>query len=231
MKLFTSPKTYIALTLVLIIVFLLWKFPVQEMLLGFIEWIQLQGVVGYAIYLAVYAVGTVLLFPGSLLTLGAGFAWGVLVGTVLVSAASMTGATASFLIGRYFARDWVAKKVAKNPGFQRIDRAVAGQGFKIVLLTRLSPVFPFTLQNYAYGLTGVSLRNYFFASWIGMLPGTIMYVYLGSLITEITQLAAGQTADIPAQKVLYFAGLVVTVIVTIFITKIARKALAEGSTS
>ena len=231
MKILKSPKTYIILALVLIIAYLFWKFPVQEKLLALIEWIQLQGVAGYVIYIAVYAVGTVVLFPGSILTLGAGFAWGVVTGTVLVSAASMTGATAAFLIGRYLARDWVQQKVANNPGFQRVDRAVAGQGFKIVLLTRLSPVFPFTLQNYAYGLTGVSLRSYFFASWIGMLPGTIMYVYLGSLITELTQLASGETAEVPAQKILYLVGLLVTVAVTVYVTRIARKALAEGSKS
>ena len=231
MKILKSPKTYIALALLIIVAVIFWKFPVQNRLLSLIQWIRIQGTAGYLAYILVYAVGTVLLFPGSLLTLGAGFAWGLVLGTILVSVASMTGATASFLIGRYFARDWVAQKVSKYPGFQRIDRAVTGKGFKIVFLTRLSPVFPFTLQNYAYGLTGVSLRDYFFASWIGMLPGTIMYVYIGTLITEFAQLASGQTTQVPAQKILYVIGLIVTIFVTIYITRIAQKALKEGAES
>jgi len=208
MKILKSPKTYIALALLIIVAVIFWKFPVQNRLLSLIQWIRIQGTAGYLAYILVYAVGTVLLFPGSLLTLGAGFAWGLVLGTI-----------------------WVAQKVSKYPGFQRIDRAVTGKGFKIVFLTRLSPVFPFTLQNYAYGLTGVSLRDYFFASWIGMLPGTIMYVYIGTLITEFAQLASGQTTQVPAQKILYVIGLIVTIFVTIYITRIAQKALKEGAES
>ena len=214
-----------------LIAVLLWKFPVQQWLLAMVQWIQSQGVVGYLVYVAVYAVGTVILFPGSILTLGAGWAYGVLIGSALVSVASMSGATMAFLIGRYLARDWVTKKVSNNKKFMSIDKAVAKQGFKIVLLTRLSPVFPFTLLNYGYGLTGVSLRDYFFASWIGMIPGTVMYVYFGSLITTITQLTSGETptgdeGDL-LKNVFKFIGLGVTVAVTIIVTRIARNALKE----
>ena len=229
MKLLKSPKTWILLAIVLVVTYLVLKYPVRESLLDLVSWIRHLGAVGYLVYVAVYALGAILLIPGSILTLGAGFAWGLVGGSILVSVASTLGAILAFLIGRYFAREWVASKIMKNPGFQRIDKAVAVNGFRIVLLTRLSPVFPFTFQNYAYSFSGVSLRNYALASWIGMIPGTIMYVYLGSLITEITQIASGQTAEVPAQKILYALGLVVTVVVTVWITRIARKALAEGT--
>ncbi len=212
----------------LVLAFVLWKFPVDEGLLSLVEWIKGQGSVGFIVYILVYIAAAVLFIPGSIITLGAGFAYGVLTGSILVSIASILGATASFLVGRYLARDWVAKKVANNESFRRIDNAVAGRGFKIVLLTRLSPIFPFTFQNYGYGLTGVSLRDYFFASWIGMIPGTIMYVYIGSLITEITQIASGQSAEVPGQKIFYFVGLAVTVAVSVYVTRIAKKALAKG---
>src|SRR5690606_28498352 len=113
---------------------------------------------------------TVLLIPGSALTLGAGALFGVFWGTVYASTGATLGATCAFLIGRYLARDWVAARIARRPAFVAIDRAVAEEGWKIVGLTRLSPIFPFVLLNYAFGLTRVSLRDYVFASWLGMLP-------------------------------------------------------------
>jgi len=115
---------------------------------------------------------------GSALTLGAGILFGVLRGSIIVSIAATLGATAAFLIARYVAREWVARKIAAHPKFAAVDQAVASEGWKMVGLIRLSPIFPFSLMNYAFGLTRVSLRDYFFASWIGMLPGTVMYVPL-----------------------------------------------------
>ncbi|MBI5060575.1 TVP38/TMEM64 family protein [candidate division KSB1 bacterium] len=226
-----NPKRYIILVILAAAGFAIWKLPVAAWFLEMVGWIQGQGVVGYAVYVAVYTLGAVLFFPGSVLTFGAGFAWGVVLGTILVSVASMTGASAAFLIGRYLTHDWVEGKVAGNERFQRIYYAVANRGFKIVILTRLSPLFPFSLQNYAYGLTGVSFRDYFVASWIGMLPGTIMYVYIGSLFTELAQLASKNRPDVSGSKIFYIIGLVITVVVTVYITRIARKALQEETTS
>jgi uncharacterized membrane protein YdjX (TVP38/TMEM64 family) len=123
----------------------------------------------------------ILLLPGSILTLGAGVLFGVVNSSIAVSIAATLGATCAFLVGRYLPRVWVAKRIANNDKFKAVDEAVAKEGWKIVLLTRLSPVFPFNLLNYAFGLTQVRVRHYFFASWLGMIPGTIMYVYIGSL--------------------------------------------------
>ncbi|MCI0743984.1 MAG: TVP38/TMEM64 family protein, partial [Verrucomicrobia subdivision 3 bacterium] len=130
---------------------------------------------------------------------------------------------AAFLVGRYLARGWVAKKIEGNASFAAIDRAVADEGWKIVGLTRLSPVFPFSLLNYAFGLTRVKLRDYVLASWIGMMPGTVMYVYLGSLARAG---AAGEKKS-PAEWALYGVGLLATIAVTVVITRIARRALAK----
>ena len=132
------------------------------------------------------------------------------------------GATAAFLVGRYLARDAIARKIEKNESFAAIDRAVADEGWKIVLLTRLSPAFPFTLLNYAFGLTRVKLSHYVLASWLGMIPGTVMYVYLGSLIN----VGAGHRQLPTGEWVLYGIGLLATVSVTVFVTRLARKALA-----
>jgi len=178
---------------------------------------------------AVYIPACVLLIPGSLITLGAGSIFGILTGTVAVSIGSTLGACAAFLVGRTLARGWVEDKVAGNPRFRAIDQAVAEQGRKIVFLTRLSPVFPFTLLNYAFGLTKISFWDYALASWIGMMPGTVMYVYLGSAVKELADLASGTVQRSPVQNVLFFVGLVATVVVTVFVTRLARKALAQAA--
>jgi uncharacterized membrane protein YdjX (TVP38/TMEM64 family) len=129
------------------------------------------------------------------------------------------GATAAFLVGRYLARDWVARKIEKNPKFRAIDKAVAEEGWKIVLLTRLSPIFPFNLLNYAFGLTRIRLREYVLASWIGTMPGTILYVYIGSLAR------AGVRHTTPAEWVLRGVGLLASLAVTVVLTRVAKKAL------
>ncbi len=160
-------------------------FNAQALLRQALDLIAGLGPWGPVMFVLLYIVATVFFLPGSILTLGAGFVFGVIKGAILVSIAATLGATAAFLVGRYLARDWVAKKIEGNVRFKAIDEAVAREGWKIVGLTRLSPVFPFNLLNYAFGLTRVSLRDYFFASWIGMMPGTLMYVYLGSLAGDL----------------------------------------------
>ncbi|MGC9525816.1 MAG: TVP38/TMEM64 family protein [Limnospira sp.] len=200
---------------------------IQDLLKNALDWIDSLGAWGPGVLIAIYILATVLFLPGSILTLGAGFLFGVIWGSIYVSVASTLGAAAAFLVGRYFARDWVAKKIAGNERFKAIDDAVAKEGWKIVGLTRLSPVFPFNLLNYAFGLTQVSLGDYFFASWIGMMPGTVMYVYIGSLAGSLATLGTGERSRTPAEWVLYGVGLVATVAVTVYVTKIARQALDQ----
>jgi len=199
-------------------------FDVQTLFKDLLSWIDGAGIVGGAVFVAIYIGATVLFVPGSILTLGAGFVFGVAEGTAYVSLGSIIGATLAFLVGRYLARDWVAAKVAGSERFGAIDDAVGREGWKIVGLTRLSPIFPFNLLNYAYGLTKVSLRGYFFASWIGMLPGTVMYVYIGSLAASLATLG-GQRSRTNLEWVLYGVGLLATVAVTVFVTRLAKRAL------
>jgi uncharacterized membrane protein YdjX (TVP38/TMEM64 family) len=204
----------------------IFRAEVQEELEAFLEWVRnLERWQGAVLIAAIYVPACVFFIPGSLITLGAGYALGVVWGTIAVSAGSVTGAAAAFLAGRFLVRDWIESRVASNPRFNAIDQAVGEQGFKIVLLTRLSPIFPFTLLNYAYGLTKVRFRDYFFASWIGMLPGTIMYVYLGSLISNVAELLASGRERTVGELVLFYGGLVATVAVTVYVTHVAKKAL------
>ena len=134
----------------------------------------------------------------------------------------------AFWLGRTLARSLIEKRLAGNPRFRALDQAVAAGGFKIVLLTRLSPLFPFTLLNYAFGLTKVRFRDYLLASWIGMLPGTVMYIYLGSTVKELADVAAGNVEGGPARRVLFFVGLAATVVVTVYVTRLARRALRQA---
>lgn len=202
---------------------------VQEQLLALVGWIRDAGWPGLALFGLVYVAATVLFLPGSVLTLGAGFAYGVGLGTAAVVVAANLGAVVAFFLGRTVARGWVAARVQGNPRFAAIDRAVGRAGLKIVLLTRLSPIFPFNLLNYAFGVTGVSTRDYVLGSLIGMLPGTLMYVYLGSLITSVSELAAGRASGGSTQQLFYFSGLAATVVVSVYVTHIARRALAEAT--
>lgn len=202
-------------------------FDVNTYLRELLDWVREQGVLGVIVFAGVYIIATVLFIPGSILTLGAGFVYGVVWGTLYVSVASTIGATAAFLVGRYLARDWVASKVEGSARFRSIDAAVGDEGWKIVGLTRLSPIFPFNLLNYAYGLTKVSLRDYFFASWIGMFPGTVMYVYIGSLAGSLASVGAEERVRTTGEWVLYGVGLVATVVVTLYVTRLARKALSR----
>jgi uncharacterized membrane protein YdjX (TVP38/TMEM64 family) len=202
-------------------------FNAQEGLRAALDWTASQGAWAPVIFIALYVLAAVLLVPGSLLTLGAGAVFGLARGTLLVSVASTLAATAAFLLGRHLAREAVSRRIAGNERFTALDRAVAAEGWKIVLLTRLSPVFPYTLLNYAFGLTPVKLGHYVLASWLGMLPGTVLYVYLGTLAGEA---AAGPRARTAGEWALYAVGLAATAAVTVFVTRLARKALARRAT-
>lgn len=198
-------------------------FNAQAMLKQALDWVGQLGPWGAILFIAIYIAATVLFIPGSVLTLGAGAVFGVMWGSIYVSVGSTLGATCAFLVGRYLARNAIARKMGGNERFAAIDKAVANEGWKIVGLTRLSPVFPFTLLNYAFGLTRVKLGHYVLASWIGMMPGTVMYVYLGSL----AKAASGERTRTPGEWTLYGVGLLATLAVTLFVTRIAKKALAK----
>ncbi len=202
-------------------------FNAQALLRQALDGIAGLGPWGPVIFVLLYIAATVLFLPGLILTLGAGFVFGVVKGSIIVSIAATLGATAAFLVGRYLARDWVSKKIEGNTKFKAIDEAVGREGWKIVGLTRLSPAFPFNLLNYAFGLTRVSLRDYFFASWIGMMPGTVMYVYFGSLAGDLAAVGTGQRATSTAEWALRVVGLLATVAVTVYVTRVARRALQQ----
>ncbi|HSS15385.1 MAG TPA: TVP38/TMEM64 family protein, partial [Candidatus Dormibacteraeota bacterium] len=218
----------VALLAIVVALFLAVKFlPVQEWLRDFNDWVGHMGTAGTLIFVIVYAVATVLLAPGAILTIGAGFAFGLWKGFLAVSAGSTLGAALAFLVARFIARDKVEAIALRNEKFQRIDNAIGRQGAKLIFLLRLSPVIPFNLSNYFYGLTGVRFWPYVLASWIGMMPGTLLYVYIGTAGKAAVAAAASGSAVKHGWQywTLLSVGLAATVIVTIWVTKIARNAL------
>lgn len=221
-------KIIIFSMLVVALVTLVVLLPIKEITIAVLNWTKSIGPMGPVVVIVLYILACLLLLPGSILTIGAGFLFGLSWGTVTVSIGSVLGAAAAFLVGRTLARAWIAKKVADNQTFHRIDEAIGQAGFKLVFLLRLSPVFPFNILNYALGLTKVSFWSYFFASWIGMLPGTIMYVYLGSAARSLTAIATGNLKqDSPAQTIFFWVGLAATIVVATLVTRIAQKSLKK----
>lgn len=207
--------------------FLSFILPIQNELQRLLEWIDRLGIGGYFVFILVYILASILLLSGAILTLGAGAIYGLVKGSILVMIASNLAAIASFLTGRYLARGWVNKLINQKPSFKAIDESVAKDGWKIVGLTRLSPLFPFVFLNYAFGLTQISLKDYFLSSCIGMLPGTILYVYIGSLAGNLATLGTTGREKTPIEWTLYMVGLVATVAVTVYVTQIAKKALNQ----
>ena len=203
------------------------EFNPQVLLQQALEWIESLGSIGAIAFIGIYIVATIAFLPAFILTLGAGVLFGVLWGSVYVFIGATLGAIAAFLVGRYLVRDWVAKKIAGNDKFSAIDRAVGKEGLKIVLLTRLSPIFPFNLLNYAFGVTGVSIKDYIIGS-IGMIPGTLMFVYLGSLAGSVALIGTETAPTNPTlQWTIRIVGFVATIAVTIYITRIAKQALSQ----
>ncbi|MEG4394757.1 TVP38/TMEM64 family protein [Microcoleus sp. BROC3] len=220
----------IALLLALLIVATRYAY-VQDVLRSLLMQIEDLGWWGPVAFIATYNLATVLFVPGSLLTLGGGAIFGLWWGSVYVFAASILGAVFAFAIGRYLCRDRVVKYMESHPKFKALDRAVSQQGLKIVFLTRLCPLFPFNLLNYALGITQVSLKDYVLGSF-GMIPGTIMYVYSGSLVGKVaaigTETVYTSPQDSAVKWLINVISFLATVAVTVFITRIASKVLKES---
>jgi uncharacterized membrane protein YdjX (TVP38/TMEM64 family) len=193
--------------------------------LRFAGWVDGLGVWGPVVFILGYAVAAVAFVPGSLLTLAAGVIFGLAKGTAYTLIGATLGASAAFLVARYLARGRIELRIEGNPRFAAIDRAVGREGFKIVALLRLSPVFPFNLLNYALGLTRVPFLQYVAAS-VAMLPGTLLFVYYGKALGSLAALAGGGQAQKGTEFWVFLGvGLLATIAVTTYVTRLAARAL------
>lgn len=209
------------------------------------SWVAAAGPLGPVVFILLYGLAAVFLIPASVLTISAGFLFGPLMGTIVVSIASTFGAAMSFLIARYAARSFVEKRIRENEKFETLDKALAKQGAKgtsscvacfqksmrnlcitaVVFLMRLSPIFPYSLINYSLGLTKVPFLEYILASWLGMLPGTIAYTGLGA--AGKAAVSAVDSQNSVTSMVFYAVGALATLGVTILLSREATKVLAD----
>lgn len=195
---------------------------------AFTLWVEGLGVYGPLLFIAGYVTATVAFVPGALLTLAGGALFGVIEGTAYVFAGETTGGVLAFLLSRYALRGPFERQLADSVRFKSIERAVARDGFRIVLLLRLSPLIPFNLLNYALGLTTIKLRDYVLASF-GMIPGTLLYAYYGKAVGDVAALAAGAVDPRgPAYYAVMLLGLAATAAVIALVTRLARRALQEA---
>lgn len=187
-----------------------------------------MGPAGQLLFVLLYAASCVLFLPASVLTLGAGAAFGVARGFLLVWAGATLGCCAAFLSGRYLLRDWVRRRLEPYPAFRAISTAVAREGWRVVILTRLSPVLPFNLLNYAYGLTSIGLREYAWSSCVGMVPGALLFIWLGAAAGEAVRAGAGGARTrTPAEWAFFVMGLLATAAAVALVGRAAKRALAE----
>jgi len=221
---------WIALGLGLILLSIAVSFlPVAQWVKAFTDWIRHLGLAGAFIFIGVYALGAVLFLPGAILTIAAGLVYGIAGGTAVSLAGATLGAGLAFLVARYLVRGRIEEFARKNRRFGAIDDAIGQEGWKIVGLLRLSPLIPFNVSNYFYGVTSIGFWPYLLASCVGMLPGTVLYVYLGAI--GQAGLEGGKKGYSPLQWTFLGIGLLATFAVTVFVSRMAKKALRKSGTT
>jgi pyruvate/2-oxoglutarate dehydrogenase complex dihydrolipoamide dehydrogenase (E3) component/uncharacterized membrane protein YdjX (TVP38/TMEM64 family) len=222
-----SAKILLLALLVVGVVTAVFFLPLRQWFMHLENYVQSLGPVGPLVVIVAYVICTVFFIPGSAITIGSGTLFGLMTGFLVVVIGANLGALCSFLLARTFLREKVARWADGNPKFRSLDQAIGKQGFKMVLLTRLSPVFPFVLLNYFLGLTAVRTRAYVLANLIGMLPATFLFVYIGAAARDAIAGQMDASADF-YQQILKYIGLLATVAVVVIVTRIARKALREA---
>ena len=197
--------------------------PLGRWITEFQAWVKELGPLGYVVYVLAYVVTCVFGLPASPLTIGAGAIFGFVKGTIIVVLGATLGATASFLLARTIMRRRIEAITATNPKFRALDRAIAREGGRIVFLVRLAPIFPFAYINFAFGLTGVRTLTYVLATFFGIIPVTLAFVYISDTAVHAA------TADMSSTRLaINIAGAVLAVIATAFVTRVATRAIRKA---
>ncbi|MEI9999181.1 MAG: TVP38/TMEM64 family protein [Verrucomicrobiota bacterium] len=182
---------------------------------------------GLLIFIGVFALCCLFFIPGSVLTIGAGAVYGFFGGTLLVLLGNGLGSVLCLVVSRYFLRDWIEARIERNPRMKALEKAVEGNDWKLVFLTRLSPVMPFSLINYSLGITRISAWRFLAATELGAVPATVVYVYAGTLIGNLARLGPELRQHRPLEYFVQGVGLLVAIAVTIYVTRLAANALRE----
>jgi len=196
-------------------------------LVHWMEAIQQAGWLGWFLFVGLYASACMAFIPGSFLTLGAGAVYGFWGGVTLVLLGHGLGSLLSFLIARYLLRGWMEKRLGHNKRVRAVAKAVERDGWKIVFLTRLSPVMPFSLINYSLGLSRISVTRFLMATELGAVPSTCAYVFVGKLIGNLTRIGPDLQHHRALEWWAWGAGLAVTIAATIYVSIMASRALNQ----
>lgn len=188
-----------------------------------IEWIRNAGWLGGVWFVVLFTVTSFLFLPGSILTVGAGAIYGFWISVPLVAGSSALAASASFLTSRYLARDWMLRKLGNDARLLALEKAVGKEGWKMILVSRVSPIVPHTLVSYAAGLTQISFWRFFFASFLGFVPMAAAYAYVGALLGRAVRTSADLTPHDPFTWALYIIGLIATLVVIVWVTRTATR--------
>ena len=203
-----------------------WFLPVGDWLADSVEWIEARGAAGVMLFAGGYVLGTLLFVPGALLTIAAGIVYGPWWGGLLSLVCATIGATLAFLVARHLARGIVGRWVAKRESFRALDAAIGKEDWKAVALLRLSPLVPFNVSNYAFGVTRARLSAYVLASFVGMAPGSLLYAWLGHI--GAVGLEGREAPPSTPEIVFLAAGLIATAAVTWLLARMARKELKQA---
>ncbi|MFV0416239.1 MAG: TVP38/TMEM64 family protein [Chthoniobacterales bacterium] len=199
----------------------------NELFAQWLEMIQGQGLIGWILFIILYSLAGMTFLPGSVLSVGAGAIYGFWLGTVLVSISSAIGAMASFLAGRFIFRKLLLRKLDQSRRFLALDLAIDKEGWKIIFLSRLSPILPHSIVSYISGVTRISVLRYTLASWAGFIPISAAYSYVGALLGSIARsqanLAEGETS-----WAFYGFGAVITVVIIWLSGRVAKRAMRES---
>ncbi len=200
--------------------------PLGGWIKQFTTWIRDLGVTGAFIFIGVYALAALFFLPGAIFTIAAGLVYGIAGGTAVALAGATLGAGLAFLAGRYLFRERIKQLAEGKKKFGAIDEAIGKQGWKIIGLLRLSPLIPFNVSNYFYGVTAIGFWPYLLASFVGMFPGTLLYVYLGAI--GQAGLSDGKKGHSPLEWIFLGLGLLATIAVTVYVSHVAKAALNKS---
>lgn len=205
----------------------LFYFDAEKYVLQLFEWLETKGSWAFFIFILIEFFVVALLLPGIVFTLGAGFLFGVVKGSAVVVIGTTLGASVAFLLSRYLFVEKMANYLLNHPTLKVIDNELASKGWRFVLLTRMVPFFPFKLSNYFFGLTKFRLRDFVIGTAIGIIPITVINVYMGSLAASMTTLGSSSVSKSPMAWGVYGVGFLVAIFFAVYLTRVAKKALEK----
>ncbi|XP_074268961.1 uncharacterized protein LOC141592255 [Silene latifolia] len=226
-------RRFATVLLLLVALLFLYSLPIEQYLKDFLQWVKEDlGPWGPFVLAVAYIPLTVLAVPASVLTLGGGYLFGLPLGFIADSVGATLGATVAFLLGRTIGKSYVMSKLKNYPKFHAVAIAIQRSGFKIVFLLRLVPLLPFNMLNYLLSVTPVSLGAYMLATWLGMMPITFAFVYVGTTLKDLSDVTHGWN-DVSSTRLVFIGlGLLVSVALIMCVMRVAKasldKALAEN---